>query len=275
MPSVRQVLEDSLGDGQHLQDSSFQKVMESEDHARSVEAKEKGHTGDAPLRHPQKDTMEIAQGHSKMPKVSTSVLNNTEAPISPAPIGGSSNPLSRTNSDQPVRKVLLVDDNRVNLQLLVTYIKRSGHYFRTASNGLEALETYKSECDSSEPNSDNAISGMQNAPFDYVLMDVSMPIMDGLTSTREIRAHERANNIKPAKVIALTGLASAQAQQEAYSSGVDTFMTKPVKLKELGKMLDAGTLGNEETKEDVQRNEQKDREKEIEKDKDKDKDNGK
>jgi CheY-like chemotaxis protein len=65
-----------------------------------------------------------------------------------------------------------------------------------------------------------------------------MPVMDGLTSTRNIRAHERANNIKPATIIALTGLASASAQQEAFSSGVDTFMTKPVKLKELGKMLE-------------------------------------
>jgi CheY-like chemotaxis protein len=65
-----------------------------------------------------------------------------------------------------------------------------------------------------------------------------MPVMDGLTSTRNIRAHERANHIKPTNVIALTGLASASAQQEAFGSGVDTFMTKPVKLKELGKMLE-------------------------------------
>lgn len=108
---------------------------------------------------------------------------------------------------------------------------------------------------------------MQDPPFDYVLMDVSMPIMDGLTATRKIRAHERANNIRPAAIVALTGLASAQAQQEAYSSGVDTFMTKPVKLKELGKMLDNGTLGNEGTKEDEMKNDQKDREKKIEQDK--------
>jgi response regulator RpfG family c-di-GMP phosphodiesterase len=68
-------------------------------------------------------------------------------------------------------------------------------------------------------------------------------------------------------VIALTGLASAQAQQEAFSSGVDTFMTKPVKLKELGKMLDDGTLSNEKTKEDEQMDEQKEKEKKIENDK--------
>jgi CheY-like chemotaxis protein len=247
-------------------------VLESEDHTLSVEAREKGHTGDAPLKHPQKDTMDIAQGDSRMPKVDTSLLNKNGSPSSPAPTAGSKSPFSRTNSDQPIRKVLLVDDNRVNLQLLVTYIKRSGHYFKTASNGLEALEAYKAECDNSQADSENKDNETRDPPFDYVLMDVSMPIMDGLTSTRKIRAHERANNLKPAKVIALTGLASAQAQQEAYSSGVDTFMTKPVKLKELGRMLDAGTLGNEETKEDAPKNDQKGREKEIQDDKDKDKD---
>lgn len=267
MPSVRKVLEDSLGEGQHLQDTSFQKVLDSEDHAMREQAKEKGHTGDAPLKHPQKDTAEIAQGTTKIPKADTAPLSKTASPTSPAPSAGSSNPLSRTNSDQPVRKVLLVDDNRVNLQLLVTYIKKSGHYFKTASNGLEALEAYKSECDNPEANPENKDKEMQDSPFDYVLMDVSMPVMDGLTSTRKIRAYERANNITPAKVIALTGLASAQAQQEAFSSGVDTFMTKPVKLKELGKMLDDGTLGNEKTKEDEQMDEQKGREKKIENDK--------
>ncbi|KAK6005142.1 hypothetical protein QM012_007921 [Aureobasidium pullulans] len=255
VPSVRKVLDDSLGDGQHLRDSSFQKVMDSENHARAEEAKSKGHFGDAPFRHPQKDTLEIPQGRSRIPKVDTSALDKTSTPSSPAPVGDAMSPFSRTNSDsdKPVRKVLLVDDNRVNLQLLVTYIKKSGHAFMTASNGLEALEAYKSQCGKANQG-DAAIE----SPFDYVLMDLSMPIMDGLTSTRKIRAHERANNIKPTTVIALTGLASAQAQQEAYSSGIDTFMTKPVKLKELGKMLAAGTLSNA----GIERNEQKNNRKE-------------
>lgn len=254
MPSIRKVLDDSLGEGQHLRDSSFQKVLESENHALAEEAKYKGHYGDAPLRHPQKDTLDIAQGRSRIPKLDTSPLDNISTPSSPAPVGGSMSPFSRTSSnpDKPVRKVLLVDDNRVNLQLLVTYIKKSGHTFMTASNGLEALEAYKSQCGEAKDR-DAAI----DSPFDYVLMDLSMPVMDGLTSTRKIRAHERANNIKPTTVVALTGLASAQAQQEAYSSGIDTFMTKPVKLKELGKMLDAGTLSNTGIEKNNQKNDQK------------------
>lgn len=64
-----------------------------------------------------------------------------------------------------------------------------------------------------------------------------MPIMDGLEATRLIRAHEQEKALKPALIIALTGLASAQTQQEAYASGIDLFLTKPVPLKELGRIL--------------------------------------
>ena len=52
-----------------------------------------------------------------------------------------------------------------------------------------------------------------------------------------IRAFEKQHDIQPTHVIALTGLGSASAQHEAYSSGVDLFLTKPVRLKELTKLL--------------------------------------
>lgn len=67
--------------------------------------------------------------------------------------------------------------------------------------------------------------------------DISMPLMDGLESTRKIRELERAEKIKPATVIALTGLASATIQREAIASGMDIFLTKPVNLKSLQKIL--------------------------------------
>ncbi|KAI4718236.1 hypothetical protein E4T48_05589 [Aureobasidium sp. EXF-10727] len=269
--SVRKVLDDSLGDGQHLQDGPFQSILDSEQHFMNEQAKEKGHFGDAPLKHPRNDTVEMAQGKSRMPKLDTSPLDKVSSPALSAPTSGIMSPSSSTNPDpgKPVRKVLLVDDNRVNLQLLITYMKKSGHAFMTASNGLEALEAYKSQC---EPASDS--DEMADPPFDYVLMDLSMPVMDGLTSTRKIRAHERANKIKPAIVIALTGLASAQAQQEAFGSGVDSYLCKPVKLKELGKMLDAGASSNEQeekTKDQEAEDVQRDKEKGIENEKSQDK----
>ena len=56
-------------------------------------------------------------------------------------------------------------------------------------------------------------------------------------STRFIRSHERATGIKPATIIALTALSSPEAKQEAYSSGMDLFLTKPVRLKNLDEIF--------------------------------------
>lgn len=69
-----------------------------------------------------------------------------------------------------------------------------------------------------------------------------MPVMDGLESTREIRQHERSNQLGPATIIALTGLASSEIQKDAFASGVDLFLTKPVRLKELKDVLENQTL---------------------------------
>lgn len=64
-----------------------------------------------------------------------------------------------------------------------------------------------------------------------------MPVMDGLEATQRIRAHEQANGILPATVIALTGLASASVQREATAKGMNVFLTKPVSLAGLKGIL--------------------------------------
>ncbi|GKT71402.1 histidine kinase [Colletotrichum tofieldiae] len=123
---------------------------------------------------------------------------------------------------------LLVEDNPINLKILSTYMNKLGRKYHTATNGLKAVEAYKKnpgECK-------------------YILTDVSMPVMDGFEATRQIRAHERLFGLKPAMIIALTGLASDESQNEAFGSGMDLFLTKPVKLKELGLILKSrGLLG--------------------------------
>jgi CheY-like chemotaxis protein len=64
-----------------------------------------------------------------------------------------------------------------------------------------------------------------------------MPVMDGLESSRGIRHFEHAHNLTPALIIALTGLASESTQREAFASGIDLFLTKPARLKELGDII--------------------------------------
>ena len=74
-------------------------------------------------------------------------------------------------------------------------------------------------------------------------LDISMPVLDGFAATRAIRELEAArraagDSCPPALIIALTGLASSRDQSEAFTSGVDLYMTKPVSFREVGKVLD-------------------------------------
>jgi CheY-like chemotaxis protein len=146
-------------------------------------------------------------------------------------------PMLATPAPTKVPRILLVDDNSINLQLLVTFMKKAKFPYAAASDGLEALNTYKAAASSSP-------STMRPA-FDYVLMDISMPVMDGLTSTREIRKFEKENKLRPAKIFALTGLASESAQKEAFESGIDHFLPKPVNFRELRALVEKIDDGQE------------------------------
>lgn len=183
----------------------------------------------------------------------------------------------------PRTHILLVDDNNINLQLLVMFMKKQNMQYATASNGLEALETYKAGCRSSghwayppfhnkkqnpseaedtngnmnntvtsrsvdslalplppppPPTRQQQFSPKRPPPFTHILMDLSMPVMDGVTSTRKIRAFEAESGIEPrSTIIALTGLASAEAQDDALSAGINEFLIKPVKFGELKVLL--------------------------------------
>jgi signal transduction histidine kinase/CheY-like chemotaxis protein len=130
-----------------------------------------------------------------------------------------------TMSGNSSRSLLLVDDNDINLKIIATYIRKLACRYAIASNGLKAVERYQQ-------------AYHDGTPFDIVLMDVSMPVMDGFEATREIRTFERRAGIqKPSRIIALTGLTSGNSQEEALASGVDLFLTKPVQLKKLKLVL--------------------------------------
>ena len=134
-------------------------------------------------------------------------------------------------------RLLLVDDNKINLRLLETYMrKRKYQLVDSAENGQLAVQAAESSEDG----------------YDIIFMDISMPIMNGFEATRAIREIEEARSrsrshdqlepnrphTSPALIIALTGLASSRDQTEAFTSGVDLFMTKPVSFKEVGRLLD-------------------------------------
>ena len=64
-----------------------------------------------------------------------------------------------------------------------------------------------------------------------------MPVMNGLEASRQIRNFERVQKLPQIFLIAVTGLASESAQQEAFASGINLFLTKPVRLKELNEVI--------------------------------------
>lgn len=122
-------------------------------------------------------------------------------------------------------RVLLVEDNEINLKLLVAYMRKLKLDHKTAVNGLEAVNAYK-----------EAHHAAQH--FNVIFMDISMPVMSGIESTQHIRRFEREHGLEPVALIALTGAANPNTRQEAFSSGVDLFLTKPVPMKSLKVMLD-------------------------------------
>ncbi|KAE8552201.1 hypothetical protein EYB25_006095 [Talaromyces marneffei] len=118
--------------------------------------------------------------------------------------------------------VLIVDDNDINLKVLSTFIRKLGHTYETASNGLIALNKYKES----------------STPFNLVLMDISMPVMDGLVATSQIRGFEKQKSLSPVTVLAVTGVASATMQEQAVAAGIDNYLIKPLNLQQLKRAIE-------------------------------------
>ena len=109
-------------------------------------------------------------------------------------------------------KILLVEDNEMNRDMLSRRLERKGYSVSIALDGAEGLEKARTE-----------------AP-DLILMDMSLPVMDGWEATRQLKAGEATRNIP---VIALTAHAMASDEQKAHEAGCDDFDTKPVELPRL------------------------------------------
>ncbi|MDD9951114.1 MAG: ATP-binding protein [Zetaproteobacteria bacterium] len=116
-------------------------------------------------------------------------------------------------------KILVVDDNKMNLDVMHMLLESLQHTCVTAENGAEALATYQQES------------------FDLVLMDCQMPIMDGFTATQEIRAYEVREELEKTPIIAMTANAMAQDREKALQLGMDDYLTKPVTIESVGAIL--------------------------------------
>ncbi|KAJ5546856.1 hypothetical protein N7494_004441 [Penicillium frequentans] len=125
-----------------------------------------------------------------------------------------------SNEPKPAH-VLIVDDNEINVKIMETFLRKVGCSYETASNGLIALEKYMAS----------------SQPYDFVLMDISMPVMDGLVSTQKIRQYEKETGLNPSCIMAVTGVASDAMHQQALTAGINDYLIKPLSLRNLKNVM--------------------------------------
>ncbi|CAO3374561.1 response regulator [Azospirillum argentinense] len=111
------------------------------------------------------------------------------------------------------RRILVAEDNPVNLQVTLALLRRAGHAVDSVSNGLEA------------------VSAVAALPYDLVLMDIQMPEMDGLAATRAIRRMGGAAAQVP--IVAMTANAMEGDQAVCMAAGMDDYLPKPIAAEQL------------------------------------------
>ncbi|CAL5204932.1 unnamed protein product [Lathyrus oleraceus] len=144
-------------------------------------------------------------------------------------------------------KVLLVEDNKINIMVTQSMMKQLGHNIDVVTNGAEAVRAF------------------QRCTYDLVLMDVCMPVMDGLQATKLIRSFEETGNWDAAKnagikqslldrdyessvpstkrtpIVAMTANALSESAEECFANGMDSFVSKPVSLQKLKECIEQYT----------------------------------
>lgn len=133
--------------------------------------------------------------------------------VSPRLSAPAGKPLSESMALGARRRILVAEDNPVNLQVTLALLRRAGHAVDSVSNGLEAV---------------NAVAAL---PYDLVLMDVQMPEMDGLAATRAIR--RMGGSAAHVPIVAMTANAMEGDQAVCLAAGMDDYLPKPIAADQL------------------------------------------
>ena len=115
--------------------------------------------------------------------------------------------------------ILLVEDNLLNRKLAKAILKRKGHRVVCAVDGRAAIDSFKRET------------------YDLILMDVQMPVVDGLEATRIIREIEKELGGQHVPIVAMTAHAMEGDREKCLKAGMDDYISKPINLKELQRII--------------------------------------
>lgn len=143
--------------------------------------------------------------------------------------------------NQPIFRVL-TKRQPINLKLLTLIADRNRYPRLLATNGQEALDTYKSSIEAGRhvgPDQASQDNASPECKPSVVLLDLNMPVMDGFEAARQIRLFEKKIGVSPAVIVAITGLGDGVARARAYEHGVNLFLSKPVRPQDLTEMLNS------------------------------------
>jgi CheY-like chemotaxis protein len=119
--------------------------------------------------------------------------------------------------------ILVAEDNEINALLMRSLLARLGHRATITTNGDQALESWLA-------------SQSAGAPYDLVLMDIQMPKLDGIETTRQIRARETGRSRTP--ILALTANTQVEDRAACFEAGMDGFLVKPLDREKFAAALE-------------------------------------
>ncbi|KAF5024538.1 hypothetical protein F66182_3301 [Fusarium sp. NRRL 66182] len=126
-----------------------------------------------------------------------------------------------TSSEKPM--ALIVDDNVVNLRILQMYCKKRGIPYRSAMDGQQAVEIFTEQ--------QASYASGNGAAIELVLMDLQMPVCDGISATKQIRLLEKTKGSKASVLFIVTGQDSQVDRETASAAGADDYLVKPVGMR--------------------------------------------
>lgn len=142
---------------------------------------------------------------------------NLELDSAPTPLLSTADKLPKRFAEQYPLSILVAEDNLVNQKLIIRILEKLGYHVQMVSNGQDA------------------VSAVHNANFDLILMDIHMPIMDGLAATQEIIKTLPSDKLP--RIVALTANAMSGDRENYLANGMDDYLSKPFKQEEIKRTL--------------------------------------